>query len=153
MEQQHHSHSFFPEVSIHHAPSEGTRRIWKTFWLLLIITLMELGLGLTLYALPDASDFLRLLLKGIIVILSLAKSFYIIAIFMHLGDEIRNMIMTVAIPALLFVWFLTAFLWDGNSFRNLRNEHDPYHLEQSKIKVKQDPEHAGRAAQHEGEVH
>jgi hypothetical protein len=40
---------------------------------------------------------------------------------MHLGDEIRNLIMTIVVPLCLFIWFITAFLWDGNSWRNLKN--------------------------------
>jgi hypothetical protein len=40
---------------------------------------------------------------------------------MHLGDEIRNFIMTIIVPLVLFVWFIIAFLADGNSWKNLRN--------------------------------
>jgi hypothetical protein len=40
---------------------------------------------------------------------------------MHLGDEIRNFIMTIVVPLLLFVWFIIAFLADGDSWKNLRN--------------------------------
>jgi cytochrome c oxidase subunit IV len=69
-------------------------------------------------------------LKGVIVILTLAKAFYIVSIFMHLGDEIRNMIMTIAVPLLLFVWFIAAFLWDGNEYKNLRNRYDRTKQEQ-----------------------
>jgi hypothetical protein len=43
--------------------------------------------------------------------------------------------MTIAVPACLFIWFAVAFLWDGNSFRNLRNRYDPYHVEQSNKQV------------------
>jgi cytochrome c oxidase subunit IV len=57
----------------------------------------------------------------VICILSLAKAYYIVSIFMHLGDEIRNFIMTIVVPLCLFIWFITAFLWDGNSWKNLRN--------------------------------
>ena len=49
---------------------------------------------------------------------------------MHLGDEIRNMIMTIVVPLLLFVWFIGAFMWDGNSYKNLRNNYDPHHKHQ-----------------------
>ena len=66
-----------------------------------------------------------LFLKGVIVILSLAKAFYIVSIFMHLGDELRNMIMTIVVPLSLFVWFIGAFLWDGNYYRTTRNRYDP----------------------------
>lgn len=119
------------EVTFHHAPAEGTKRIWKTFWLLLVITIIELLLGLVMYWIPGMSAFMVLFIKGVIVILTLAKAFYIISIFMHLGDEIRNLIMTISIPTLLFVWFIGAFLWDGSSYKNLRNNYDPYHVEQS----------------------
>jgi cytochrome c oxidase subunit IV len=40
---------------------------------------------------------------------------------MHLGDEVRNLIMTITVPLVLFVWFIIAFLWDGNSWREMRN--------------------------------
>ena len=40
---------------------------------------------------------------------------------MHLGDEIRNFIMTIVVPLVLFVWFIIAFLADGNSWKELRN--------------------------------
>ncbi|HVZ95722.1 MAG TPA: cytochrome C oxidase subunit IV family protein [Chitinophagaceae bacterium] len=104
--------------------SAHVKRIWKAFWILLIITIIELALGLTIYFIdkePAPSEVLIHFLKGVIIILSLAKAFYIISIFMHLGDEIRNFIMSIAIPATLFIWFIFAFLFDGNSYKNLRN--------------------------------
>jgi cytochrome c oxidase subunit IV len=120
---EHHTES--SEVTFHHEPASGTKRIWKTFWLLLIITIVELALGFTMYLFPDLPTAIVLFLKGVIVILSLAKAFYIVSIFMHLGDELRNMIMTIIVPLTLFVWFIGAFLWDGNSYRTQRNRYDP----------------------------
>jgi cytochrome c oxidase subunit IV len=120
---EHHTSS--SEVTFHHEPASGTKRIWKTFWLLLIITIVELALGFTMYLFPDLPTAIVLFLKGVIVILSLAKAFYIVSIFMHLGDELRNMIMTIIVPLTLFVWFIGAFLWDGNSYRTQRNRYDP----------------------------
>ena len=32
--------------------------------------------------------------------------------------------MTIVVPLGLFVWFIIAFLWDGNSWKNLRNEYN-----------------------------
>ncbi|MEY4661017.1 MAG: hypothetical protein RLZZ42_969, partial [Bacteroidota bacterium] len=74
---------------------------------------------------------LKLFLKGVIVILSLAKAFYIVGIFMHLGDELKNMIMTIVVPLLLFIWFIAAFLWDGNSWKTLRNTYNRTGVEQA----------------------
>lgn len=118
-------HTQSSEITFHHEPAQGTKRIWRTFWILLIITMIELGLGLLMYVLHESlSHGIVLFLKGVIVILSLAKAFYIVSIFMHLGDELRNMIMTIVVPLMLFVWFIGAFLWDGNSFRTTRNRYD-----------------------------
>jgi uncharacterized protein YacL len=86
------------------------------------------------------AEGVRLTLKGIIVILMLAKAFYIVGYFMHLKHEIRNMIMTIVVPLILFIWFITAFLYDGNSFRHLKNTYDPYKKERSTIKVEKKEE-------------
>ena len=106
------------------ADAAQVKRIWKAFWILLILTIVELGLGLTIYKIDlgaDPNESLVLALKGVICILTLAKAFYIISIFMHLGDEIRNMVMTIAVPATLFIWFIIAFIYDGDSYKKLRN--------------------------------
>ena len=60
--------------------------------------------------------------------------------------------MTIIVPLLLFVWFIGAFLWDGSSFRNLRNDYDPYFKEQATIKVEKKAEEHG-AAKHEATDH
>ena len=123
-------HAVSQEAGLHQASSSDTvKRIWKTFWILLIITVVELGLGLLLYALNLPDDLRRLLIKGVIIILSLAKAYFIVSIFMHLGDEIRNMILTIVIPLMLFIWFILAFIIDGNSYKNLRNKYDKHFLE------------------------
>jgi len=124
------------EVTIDHGPSDSTKRIWKVFWILLIITVVELSLGLTLYSL-DLPEGLRMhLIKGVIIVLSLAKAYYIVSVFMHLGDEIRNMIMTIVVPLTLFIWFIIAFIYDGHSYNTLRNKYDRYYKEQGVEKTK-----------------
>jgi cytochrome c oxidase subunit 4 len=129
----------FAEVTHHHEPSEGTGRIWRTFWILLFITLIELALGFSMYFIHGMPDWLHLFIKGVIAILSLAKAFYIVSIFMHLGDEIRNMIMTIVVPLMLFVWFIGAFLWDGNSYRTSRNRYDKYKEERTMERGEEKP--------------
>lgn len=113
------------EVSFHHEPSGGdfVKKIIKTTILLSVITIIELGLGLAMYAFPMGTG-LTLFIKGVIVILSLLKAFYIVGIFMHLGDEIKTLIMTIIVPLMLFIWFIAAFLWDGDSWKKLRNKYN-----------------------------
>ena len=108
----------------HHDDGSQVKRIWKTFWILLVITVVELGIGLSIYTIHKGehpNELLVLIFKGTVCILTLAKAFYIVSVFMHLGDEIRNMIMTIVVPLLLFVWFIAAFLWDGNAWKHMRN--------------------------------
>lgn len=129
-------HQASSEVTFHHhvPGNENVKRIIKTTVILSVITLIELAMGFGIYFIhknPDYSRGLVLAIKGCIVILSLAKAFYIVSIFMHLGDEIRNMVMSIVVPLLLFIWFIAAFLWDGNSYKNLRNTYDKHFEERT----------------------
>ncbi|MBO9153134.1 cytochrome C oxidase subunit IV family protein [Chitinophaga sp. GCM10012297] len=98
------------------------KSIWKTFWILLIVTMVEVGLAfLHLYTgFPG-----KLLLNSIFIGLTIVKAFFIVAEFMHLGHEVRNLIMTILFPLLLFVWFIIAFLADGDSWKNMRKDLAP----------------------------
>ena len=129
MEQDHSLQVTAPEITFEHEPASNTKRIWRTFWVLLCLTIAELALGLSHYAF-HFPEWVILFLKGGMIILSLMKAVYIVSIFMHLGDEIRNLRLTVLIPLLLFVWFVTAFLWDGIAWKNLRNKFDKPSTEQ-----------------------
>jgi len=128
----------------HHGNDAQVKRIWKVFWILLIITVVELGLGLTLYMLDLPEDLRKHLIKGVIIILSLAKAYYIVSVFMHLGDEVRNLIMTVVVPLMLFIWFIIAFLWDGNAWRNLRNTDAGSHPSTEKVQKSTPAKEAGK---------
>ncbi|GAB2673879.1 hypothetical protein GCM10027036_29130 [Flavihumibacter cheonanensis] len=134
------------EITFHHEyDREASRKeVIKITVILSVITLIELALGFWLYLSHQSlGPFMVHLIKGVILILMLAKAFYIVAYFMHLKHELRNMIMTIVVPLLLFVWFIIAFLADGNSYRNLKNTYDPYHKEQSETKV-QKTEHGSK---------
>jgi cytochrome c oxidase subunit 4 len=125
----------------HH--DSGTKEIWRTFWILLVLTIVELVFGYLMIGIQN--EGLRMSIKGVIVILMLAKAFYIVAYFMHLKGEIRNLIMTVIVPLMLFIWFITSFLWDGSSYRALRNNYDR-HLKEQSNKPAQD-QHEARGEQ------
>ena len=117
----------------------GVKEIVKVTVILSVLTIIELALGFWMMGMALESG-LRLAVKGTIIILMLAKAFYIVGYFMHLKHEIKNLIMTIVVPLALFVWFIIAFLYDGNSFRHLRNTYDPHFKEQSTIKVEKKEE-------------
>jgi cytochrome c oxidase subunit IV len=128
-------HPAFEEVTVHHPHQEDAafrKKVRKTTILLSVITVIELGIGLLIYTMhkgENPSELLVLMFKGMVCILTLAKAYYIVSVFMHLGDEIRNMIMTIVVPLMLFIWFIAAFIWDGNSYKNLRNRYDEHFKE------------------------
>lgn len=133
-------------VEATHSTSHGekgnfdTRAIWRTFWILLVITCIELVIGM--FIAPLFSHDKKIWFNILYIIFTAAKAFYIIAEFMHLRHEIKNMIMTIAVPAMLFLWFIGAFLWDGHSFLQLRNElapHDSKRVEESSTHPPQGP--------------
>lgn len=134
MEHQHSAMSAEITFPQHHQTDEEFRKkVRKTTILLSVITIIELAIGLTIYTIhkgENPNHLLVLMFKGAVCILTMAKAYYIVSVFMHLGDEIRNMIMTIIVPLLLFIWFIIAFIMDGNSYKNLRNKYDP-HFKQS----------------------
>lgn len=146
----------YPEVSIHHGHAEDAifrKKVRKTTIILSVITVIELGIGLGIYTIhkgPNPSELLVLMFKGVVCILTLAKAFYIVSVFMHLGDEIRNMIMTIVVPLLLFIWFIIAFVADGNSYKKLRNEYDPYFKETTMPKKHGAEKHEAAPAEKSG---
>lgn len=104
-----------------HAHPDTSKIIWRTFWILLCITVVEIALAF----LHIETGFPgKMLLNGIFVILTFAKAFLIVAEFMHLRHELKNMVMTIAVPMMIFIWFIIAFLWDGSSYKNLRDTHN-----------------------------
>ena len=136
----------------HHFDREASKKeVIKVTIILTVITLIELALGFWMMSVENI--FMRNVIKGAICIFMLAKAFYIVGYFMHLKHELRNMIMTIVVPLLLFVWFIIAFLADGNSYKTLRNKYDRNHLEESKVKA-QPAEHGTekKDAKKEGHV-
>ena len=117
----------------------GTKEVIKVTIILSGLTVIELVLGFAMMGMEQGSS-LKLAIKGTIVILMLAKAFYIVGYFMHLKHEVKNLIMTIVVPLLLFVWFITAFLYEGNSFKHLKNTYDPYKKELSTKKAEKKEE-------------
>jgi cytochrome c oxidase subunit IV len=130
--QETHGHTSHAQADTAHTEEHGfdTKAIWRTFWILLVITCIELVVGM--FVAPQFPHTTKVWFNILYIIFTAAKAFYIIAEFMHLKHEIKNMIMTIAVPALLFIWFIGAFLWDGDSFKNLRQNMDPYKTESQK---------------------
>jgi cytochrome c oxidase subunit IV len=95
----------------------------KGFIILLIVTFIEVGIALVGnghiiegFKLPKI-----ILMVPLMILFSLYKAYYIVSIFMHLGHETKGMAASVVLPMLLFIWAITAFLWEGKSWNNNQN--------------------------------
>ncbi len=113
---QHHTDVASPESKAQ------VKRIWNIFWFLLVITVIEVVMGM---------KFSHLMPRGIanflFLALTLVKAGYIVKVFMHLGDEFKGFITTVLIPLVLFVWFIIAFLADGHFWLRMNDESPARH--------------------------
>ncbi len=118
--------------------AEARKEIWKVTGILTVFTIVELILGFYMMKVPLEEHSKRSFLKGIIIIFMLAKAFYIVAYFMHMKHEVKNLILTTAVPLLLFVWFIIAFLYEGNSYKNLRNTYDGHFKEHKMAPAKEE---------------
>ena len=94
----------------------GTWWIWRVFWILLIVTAVEVILGIIKPSFLIETIILGTkLLNHIFIILTLVKAAYIVMVFMHLGDEVKGLRwviispMFVLIPYLLFILLVEGF--------------------------------------------
>ena len=87
--------------------NKGNWWIWKVFWILLIVTTVEVGLGLIKPSFLINTIFLGTkLLNHIFIILTLVKAGYIVLVFMHLGFERKSLKWTILLPAFILIPYL-----------------------------------------------
>ena len=81
--------------------------IWKVFWILLIVTAVEVILGLIKPPYLVDTIFLGTkLLNHVFIILTLVKAAYIVNVFMHLGFERKGLRWTILLPAFILIPYL-----------------------------------------------
>ena len=87
--------------------NKGNWWIWKVFWILLIVTAVEVVLGLIKPPFLVDTIFLGTkLLNHVFIILTLVKAAYIVNIFMHLGFERKGLRWTILLPAFILIPYL-----------------------------------------------
>jgi cytochrome c oxidase subunit IV len=116
MSEQHHDHnSDHPKgyytgdihnqfIEEHHDP-KNVSVIWRTFWILLVITLFEVGIAFT--SIPH--DILII----IFIVLTIVKAYYIVAFFMHLKHETAPLKYSILLPFVLILYFIVMALAEG----------------------------------------
>jgi cytochrome c oxidase subunit IV len=88
-----------------HVADNNVKVIWKTFWILLLITITEVGIAFT--SIPHET------LIVIFIVLTVVKAYYIIGFFMHLKHEQNNFGSYIIIPFILIIFLIVMILAEG----------------------------------------
>jgi len=91
-------------LDVSHSAEEGKgirKRLWMVFWLLLVVTIIEVAMGMVL---PKA-DY-KMLLMVSFIFFTVVKAGGIVLIFMHLGDEMKFLRYIILIPYICFIAYL-----------------------------------------------
>jgi cytochrome c oxidase subunit IV len=106
--------------NLEHAEDHGSMtkgRIWKVFFILLAITVVEFILAL---AIPDT-----IISHGVknfaYVVLTLVKAFYIVAFFMHLKFEKYALIVGILVSFIFIIYFIILMLTEGSYMNSHMN--------------------------------
>tara|TARA_B110000495_G_C22982330_1_gene577592 strand:+ start:311 stop:637 length:327 start_codon:yes stop_codon:yes gene_type:complete len=85
--------------------------IWKVFWILLVVTAVEVALGIIKPGFLVENQFLGTkLLNHIFIVLTIVKAAYIVLSFMHLGHERKSLKWTILIPPIILIPYLLFIL-------------------------------------------
>lgn len=103
----------------HGKGADMVKLIWKTTLWLSIITVVEILLAVTLTEFFTANGML-LVLNAFYIIMSLAKAFYIVSVFMHLKFEAKYLAVTILIPMTFLLFAVIALLAEGDSWLRMR---------------------------------
>ena len=86
------------------------QKIWGVLIFLSIVTVIEVGLGITKPAFLLESFLQMKILNWIFVALTLVKAYYIYWDFMHLRDETSGLINSIILPLLILIPYLAFIL-------------------------------------------
>lgn len=113
-----------------------------TVWLG-IITIVEVAAALTWMNVFHDGGGPRMLLNSFFILASLLKAYFIVGEFMHIRYETRALTITILAPTFFLIWFIIAFLWEGQEWLN--NKADGQFIKEE-IRA---PHHHGEQDSHE----
>ena len=103
----------------HH--NKGTKWIWNIFWLLLLITVIEITIGL-LFKSKDISSTAMMWRNIVYMTLTFVKAGYILYSYMHLKDETKFLQRIIVWPMLFLVYAIVIFLMEGDRLLTFAND-------------------------------
>jgi cytochrome c oxidase subunit IV len=91
------------------APAQ-TGAIWKTFWILVVLTVIEF----IIVSVMPANHMRVAIFAGMTIV----KAFFIVGEFMHLKHEVKSLIWMITIPVIFVAWLLLALMYEGGNLYN-----------------------------------
>lgn len=107
-------------LNAHHSEEEGRKirsKIWKVTGILTLLTTVEVLMGIYF---KRSESFSWTAIKWTFIVLTLVKAAYIVLVFMHLGDERKNLKRVVLAPYVVFIVYLI-FIAITEGFGHLGN--------------------------------
>ena len=95
------------KINVLPADKAKIRHLFKIALYLFLITVAEFVIAFTVDAGP--------LRTSVFILMTIAKAFYIVSEFMHLGHEVKVLIWSILIPLIFVVWLVIALLMEGNA--------------------------------------
>jgi cytochrome c oxidase subunit 4 len=83
----------------------NTKVIWRVFWILLAITIFEVGISFT--SVPHT------ILIWTFVALTIVKAYFIVGYFMHLKFEVMPLQYSLLLPFILIAYLIFIALYEG----------------------------------------
>ncbi len=89
-------------------PSNMKQQIWKTFWILFALTIVDIALYFMLLSTHSMWKNVLFILLGIL------KAFYIVGVFMHMKFERKWLVNFIIYPMLFVVFLVILMLIEGD---------------------------------------
>lgn len=107
MDHSHNNNEYEPTTYIFHSESHGTKVLWRTFIILLIITIIDFAFY---FAMPASLG------RNIIFIaLGIVKARFIVFDFMHMKHETASLVFTILLPILFIAGLILGLLYEGHA--------------------------------------
>lgn len=92
-------------LDTHHSEEQGKqvrKKIYQVLGILSAVTILEVGMGMMF----SRDESMKEILKYSFIFLTLVKAGYIVMVFMHLGDERKNLRWVILAPYLVLIGYL-----------------------------------------------
>lgn len=97
------------------APTDMKAKIWKTFWILLVFTIVDIVLY---FILLDTKAMWK---NWMFILLGVVKAYFIVSIFMHMKFEKKFLGYMIILPMAFVVYLVTLMIIEGDFTNALRN--------------------------------